>query len=99
MIKMEVEKIENVTKFLRIFGNYTIKAKVRGVYDLENKLQVEIFKGVETSRIYVLEMGKSTFQGLFPEKFKDYIITAKYDEMREKYVLFFTPYDPKEQRW
>jgi len=98
-MKEERIEVENVTEFLRIFGNYTIKAKVRGVYDLENKLRVEIFKGVETSRIYVLEMGKSTFQGSFPEKFKDYIITAKYDDMRKKYVLFFTPYDPKEQHW
>ena len=92
-------KIDNMMEFLRIFGDYTIKAKVIGVYDFGNKFRVEIFKGLETDRIYVLEFGKSTFQGSFPKKFKDYIINAKYDEAREKYILFFTPYDPIKQLW
>jgi len=95
---MNKEKIEikNLIEFLRVIGSNSFKIKVEYVFDLGNKIQLEFTKDLDANKIYRIEIEKDSIEGQMPERGKEYIANAKFDENRGKFVLSLMPVEDEE---
>ena len=92
----EIVEVKSLSDLLNVVGSNTFKIEMEDIEEVDGKIKL-FFKVLNTSKYYNLEIDKDRVECQEFYTDEDYIANIKFDEKKEKYVLYLTLLNENEE--